>query len=107
AAEVGVARGVDHVDADPAERDRRLLGQDGDALLPLQVHRVQHPVDALLVGPERPRLAQHGVDQGGLAVVDVGHDGHVAQVRTDGGHDEGPSGAGWVDLRWYAWWARR
>jgi hypothetical protein len=29
---------------------------------------------------ERAGLAQHLVDQGRLAVVDVGHDGHVAQV---------------------------
>jgi hypothetical protein len=29
---------------------------------------------------EHARLAQHVVDQGGLAVVDVGHDGHVPDV---------------------------
>ena len=27
-----------------------------------------------------PRLPQHGVDEGGLAVVDVGDDGDVAEV---------------------------
>ena len=32
--------------------------------------------------PERAGLPEHGVDQGGLAMVDVRHDGHVAQVGT-------------------------
>ena len=36
--------------------------------------------DDLLVDAEHPGLAQHGVDEGGLAVVDVGDDGDVAQV---------------------------
>ena len=79
-AEVGVSRGVDDVDLDPVVEDGRVLGQDGDALLPLQVTRVHHPFVDRLVVPERPRLPEHGVDQGGLAVVDVGHDGHVADV---------------------------
>ena len=34
---------------------------------------------------ERAGLAEEGVDQGGLAVVDVGDDRHVAQVVA-GGH---------------------
>ena len=36
--------------------------------------------------PERAGLPEHGVDQGGLAVVDVGDDRDVAQV-VPGGHD--------------------
>ena len=41
-----------------------------------------------------PGLAQHGVDQGGLAVVDVGDDGHVAEVTGSGfgGDTAGPLG---------------
>ena len=57
-----------------------LLGQDGDALLALEIPRVHDPVDDRLVGAEDARLAQHRVDQRGLAVVDVGDDGDVAQV---------------------------
>ena len=34
----------------------------------------------LLVGAEDAALVQHGVDQRGLAVVDVGDDGDVADV---------------------------
>ena len=33
----------------------------------------------LLVGPEGAGLAEHGVDQRGLAVVDVGDDRNVAK----------------------------
>src|SRR5205814_6369686 len=65
---------------------------DRDALLPLQVHGVEHALGHVLVGPERAGLPEHGVDQRGLAVVDVGHDGDVAQVLT--GSD------GMASLRW-------
>ena len=34
----------------------------------------------LLALPEHAGLAQHGVDEGRLAVIDVGDDGHVAVV---------------------------
>jgi hypothetical protein len=80
APEVGVARGVDDVDLVPAVLHRGVLGEDGDALLALQVVRVHDPVGEGLVGAEHACLAQHVVDQRGLAVVDVGHDGHVPDV---------------------------
>ena len=78
AAEVGVARRVDDVDLHVAVVNRRVLGQDRDAALALQVHRVHDPFGDLLVGAKDAALVQHGVDQGGLAVVDVGDDGDVA-----------------------------
>jgi hypothetical protein len=87
AAEVGVTRGVDHVDDDgravgvlAVVEHRGVLREDRDALLALEVVRVHHAVLALEVGVERVRLLEHGVDQGGLAVVHVGHDGHIAEV---------------------------
>ena len=43
AAEVGVAGGVDDVDLDPVVEDGGVLGQDRDALLPLEVARVDAP----------------------------------------------------------------
>ena len=94
AAEVGVAGRVDDVDLHVAVPDRGVLGQDRDALLALEVHRVHDPVGDLLVGPERAGLAQHGVDEGGLAVVDVGDDGDVAQVaaRASARGHSGPFG---------------
>ena len=78
--EVGVPGRVDDVDGQIAVADGGVLGQDGDALLPLEIHRVEDPIGDLLIGPEDPGLAQHGVHQRGLAVVDVGHDGDIAEI---------------------------
>ena len=83
AAEVGVAGSVDDVDLHVAVGHRRVLGEDRDALLALQVHRVHDPLVDVLVGPEGAGLPEHLVDECGLAVVDVGHDGHVAEVGAD------------------------
>ncbi len=88
-----MAGSVHDIDGQPAVRDRGVLGQDRDALLPLQVTGVEHPVGDLRVRAERPRLPQHRVDQRGLAVVDVRDDRDVAQViagrelRCAGRHD--------------------
>ncbi|MEJ7697714.1 MAG: hypothetical protein WKF78_14120 [Candidatus Limnocylindrales bacterium] len=75
--------------------DGGLLGQDGDALLALQVARIHDPVDERLVGPEGAGLAKHRVDEGRLAVVHVGHDRDVADVGPgDAPGSGGHGGAG-------------
>ena len=79
-AEVGVAWGVDHVDRDSRPHHGGVLGEDRDPLLPFEVTRVHHPFGNLFMVAERAGLAEHRVDEGGLAVVDVGDDRHVAQV---------------------------
>jgi hypothetical protein len=75
-----VPGGVDDVDLHVAVADGRVLGQDRDALLPLEIHGVHDPLGHVLVLAERAGLPEHLVDQSRLAVVDVGHDGHVPQV---------------------------
>ncbi len=87
ATEVGVAGGVDDVDGDGLALGGRsvvghggVLGQDGDALFALQVTGVHHAVFEVVVLGKGVGLLEHGVDQGGLAVVNVGHDRDVAQV---------------------------
>ena len=90
AAEVGVAGRVDDVELDRrlvlrAPAHRRVLGQDRDALLALEVHGVHDPLGDVLVGAKGAGLPQHRVDQRRLAVVDVGDDGDVAQVLAGGG----------------------
>ena len=60
--------------------DGGVLGQDGDAALALEVVRVHDALGDRWFVAERPRLAKHGVDEGRLAVVDVGDDGDVANV---------------------------
>jgi hypothetical protein len=83
-----MARRVDDVDRHGRTvrrlvADSGVLGQDRDALLPLQVHRVEHPLGDGLTDAERPRLPEHRVHQRRLAVVDVSHDRDVAQVGAD------------------------
>ena len=80
AAEVGVAGRVDDVDLRVAEADGGVLGEDRDALLALEIHRVEHALVHGLVLAERARLPEHRVDEGRLAVVDVRHDRDVAEV---------------------------
>jgi len=86
ATEIGMAGSVHDVDLDLTPREgvpdgnRRVLGQDGDPALALQGIRVEHALDHLLVLAKDARLFEHGVHQGGLAVVDVGDDGQVAEA---------------------------
>ena len=82
AAEVGVAGRVHDVDLHVLVVDGRVLRHDRDALLALEVDRVHDPLGHVLVGAEDARLPQHGVHEGGLAVVDVGDDGDVTDVRS-------------------------
>ncbi len=93
-AEVGVPGRVDDVDLQAAVTNGRVLRQDRDALLALQVHGVHDPDVHVLVLAERPGLPEHGVHERGLAVVDVRHDRDVADVVAEGqGHtafDRGP-----------------
>ncbi len=79
-AEVRVARRVDDVELHAPVADGGVLGEDRDALFSLEVHRVHDPLVDLLIGPEDAGLPQHPVDERGLAVVDVGDDGEVAEV---------------------------
>ena len=61
-------------------KQRRVLRQDGDAALALEVVRVHHARHDHLVVAEHAALVQHGVHQRGLAVVDVGDDGDIANL---------------------------
>jgi hypothetical protein len=60
--------------------DRGVLGQDGDAALALQLVRVHDPLRDLLVGAEGAAWRSMA-STGGLAVVDVGDDGDVADFH--------------------------
>jgi hypothetical protein len=73
---------VDDVDADALPRDGRVLREDRDAAFALERKRVHHAVGDLLVRAEDTRLAQHGVDERRLSVVDVRDDRDVAHVGT-------------------------
>ena len=98
AAEVGVAGGVDHVDGDAVLKaqglgggaaivDGGVLGENGDALLALEVTGVHDALaglfDRVALG-ERSGLPEHCVNQRGLAMIDVCDDRDVSQVGTRG-----------------------
>ena len=59
----------------------RVLGQNRDAALALELVRVHDPLGHPLVRPEDAALVEQRVDQRRLAVVDVGDDGDVAPER--------------------------
>ena len=77
-AKIRMARRIHNVDLAAFEDDGSVLGQDGDAALPLQLVRVHHPVSHLLVGSKGPGLPQHGVYQRRLSMINMGNDGDIA-----------------------------
>ena len=83
AAEIGVTRRVDDIDLHVAVNDGGVLRHDRDALLALEVHRVQNPFTDVLVFTERSTLPQHRVHERGLAVVDVRNNGDIAKIHHD------------------------
>ena len=75
-----MAGGVDDVDFYVVIEDGGVFGEDGDAALALQFVRVHDPFDVVFVGAKGAALLQHGVDQRGFAMVNVGNDGDVANA---------------------------
>ena len=64
-------------------QDETCLGERSLRRIDEQQHAIdhrEHAVGELLVRSEGSCLTEHSVDQRGLAVVNVGHDRHVAQV---------------------------
>ena len=82
ATKIAVAGRIHDVDLHVVIEDGRVLGQNGDAALALQFVRIHHALDVVLVGAKSATLLQHGVNQRGLAVVDVRDDGDVANAQT-------------------------
>ena len=78
APEIGVARRVDNIDLAALKIYRRVLGENRDSALALQVVRIHHALGNLLVGAESAGLAKHSVNEGRLTVVNVGDDGDIA-----------------------------
>ena len=81
AAEIGVAWRVDDVDAGALPEDGGRLGEDGDAALALEVVGIHGALGHALVLAERAGLLEQPVDEGGLAMVDMGDDGDVAKLH--------------------------
>ncbi len=58
------------------------LGKDGDAALALEIVGIHCPFGNLLIFAKGAGLGEEPVDQGGLAVIDMGNDGNVAQIHS-------------------------
>src|SRR6266404_428023 len=76
--------GVDVIDFGVVEKQRGVFGEDRDAALALKVVGIHDALDEGFVGAEDAGLPEHGVAQGGFAVVDVGDDGDIANVLAHG-----------------------
>ena len=77
-----VAGRVDDVDFDVVEKESGVFGGNGDAALALEVVGIHDALDEFLIGAKDARLAKHGVDKSGFAVVDVGDDSDIADLLT-------------------------
>ena len=73
---------IDDVDLDPVIHDRGILRQDRDAFFPFQRVTIHNTVDSVLVFTENMALFEQGIDEGRLAVVDVGDNSDVSDVIT-------------------------
>ena len=82
AAKIGVSRGIDDGDLYRTSLDGRVLGQDGDSLFTFEIPRIENSVGDDLIASKSPRLAEHGIDQRGFAVVDVRHDCDISEILT-------------------------
>jgi len=77
-AEVGMAGGIDDIDFVVVVKEGGVFREDGDAALAFEIVGVHDAFGDDLIGAEDAGLAEHGVDECGFAVVDVGDDGDVA-----------------------------
>ncbi len=79
-----------------------VLREDRDAAFLLDVSRVHDAFGDLLVFAEGAGLAQQLVDEGGLAVVNVGDDGDVADGAGHGEGGKSLKGRGFYHVLWRA-----
>ena len=84
ATEIGMARGVNDVELVVPPPDGGLLGEDGYATLALLVIGIHDPINLLTTSRHCPGGTQHGIDQGGFPVVNVGDNGEIAQLWLGG-----------------------
>jgi hypothetical protein len=78
AAEIRMTGGVDNVDEIVPEPVGAVFRGNGYAPLPFKVHGIHQPFGNLLVVAEHAALAEKLVDQGCLAVIDVGDDCYIS-----------------------------
>ena len=77
-----MARRIDDVDLDAVVDDAGVLRADGNAPLSFLVHGIQDPLAHVINLPMHVCLAKDGIDQRGLAMVNVGNDGDIPDIRS-------------------------
>ena len=77
-AEIGMARGIDDIDAQIAMKNGGAFGKNGDAAFAFEVIAVHRAFDDLLVVAESAGLPQHRVYERRFPMVDMGDDGDIA-----------------------------
>ena len=71
---------IDDIDFDAVIHDTGILRFNGDAPLPLLVHRIQNALSHARDVPVCPCLTKNGIHQRRLTVVHVCNDGDVAKI---------------------------
>jgi hypothetical protein len=85
-AKIAMAGRIDNVDFDSVVTHAGDLGEDRDAALTFQVVGIHDALHVLLMRAEDAALVEHGVHEGGLAMVHMGDDGDVANAGVAGFH---------------------
>jgi len=74
-----VARGIDDINTVVLPLDGSILGKDGNAALTLEIVGIHNAIGVAATLVQRAGLFQQFIHQGGLAMIDVGDDGNIAQ----------------------------
>ena len=80
AAEVGVAGRIDDVELDVAVANRGVFGENGNAALFFERIGIHHARFDVLALAEDAALLEHGVDEGSLAMIDMGNNSDVSNI---------------------------
>ncbi len=72
---------VDDIDLDAIIGDGGVLREDRNSAFPFEIVGVQNQLSGGVRIPENVGLLEQPIDQGCLAMVDVGDDGDIANVR--------------------------
>ena len=78
AAEISMARGINNIYLGALIHDSSILGKNSNTALTLQIARVHNALCYLLVGAENMALLQHSINQGSLAMVDMGNNSNIS-----------------------------
>ena len=85
AAKIGMARGIQNINLHAIMHNSGIFGQNSNATLTLQIVGVHNALFHMLVSTEHAALLQHRINQGGLAMVNVGNNGYITNIVSNHG----------------------